>query len=139
MLDYSSPLHIRCRIIYVRIRILIVTPSNETKPSKVYGTSIPAVNCTKLPIKVHRAVLTISNETKPSNVYGTSTPAVNCTKLPIKVQKAGIQNREDGVLLEKGGSASVRYWYTRTVLSKFTSYSMSNKLQRITSLSKSAF
>ena len=34
--------------------------------------------------------------------------------LPIKVQKVGFQNREDGVLLEKGGSASVRYWYTRT-------------------------
>jgi len=29
------------------------------------------------------------------------------TKLQIKVQKAGFQNREDGALLKKGGSASV--------------------------------
>jgi|GEM_PF-5921675 len=47
--------------------------------------------------------------------------------LTIKVQKAGFQNREDGALLEGGGNASVRYWYTRTGLSKFATYSMSNK------------
>ena len=57
----------------------------------------------------------------------------------MKVQKAGFQNREDGELLEKGGSASVRYWYTRTALSKFALSSMSNKQQRDSSLSKSVF
>ncbi|URN95370.1 MAG: hypothetical protein NAG76_03665 [Candidatus Pristimantibacillus lignocellulolyticus] len=47
--------------------------------------------------------------------------------LTMKVQNSGIQNREDGALLAEGGNASVRYWYTRTGLSKFASYSMSNK------------
>ncbi|MCR8657097.1 hypothetical protein NV377_07210 [Paenibacillus sp. T3-5-0-4] len=47
----------------------------------------------------------------------------------MKVQKSGFQNREDGALLAEGGSASVRYWYTRTGLPKFASYSMSNKLR----------
>ena|GEM_PF-6032618 len=46
----------------------------------------------------------------------------------MKVQKEGFQNRAGEALLEKGGSASVRYWYTRTVLSKFASDAMSNTL-----------
>ncbi|HIW34741.1 MAG TPA: hypothetical protein IAA29_18350, partial [Candidatus Paenibacillus intestinavium] len=75
----------------------------------------------------------------PSNVYGTSTQAVKCTNLQIKVQKVGFQNRAVETLLEKGGSASVRYWYTRTVLSKFVSNAMPNALQSQSSLSKSAF
>ncbi|MCR8657864.1 hypothetical protein NV377_11145 [Paenibacillus sp. T3-5-0-4] len=57
----------------------------------------------------------------------------------MKVQKVGFQNQEDGALLEEDGSASVRYWYMRTVLPKFASYSMSNNPQRVTSLLKSAF
>ncbi|MCR8656827.1 hypothetical protein NV377_05820 [Paenibacillus sp. T3-5-0-4] len=47
----------------------------------------------------------------------------------MKVQKAGFQNREDGALLEEGGNARVRHWYTRTGLPKFTAYSMSNMLR----------
>ncbi|HIW33392.1 MAG TPA: hypothetical protein IAA29_11460, partial [Candidatus Paenibacillus intestinavium] len=80
------------------------------------------------------------NATKPSNVYGTSTRAeiheafnespLFELPLSIKVQKAGFQNQEDGALLEKGGSASVRGWYTRTVLSKFAPYSMSTMLRQ---------
>ena len=50
--------------------------------------------------------------------------------LIIKVQKAGFQNREDEALLEEGGSASVRVWYTRPGLSKFALYSMSNMLRQ---------
>ncbi|MCR8660145.1 hypothetical protein [Paenibacillus endoradicis] len=46
--------------------------------------------------------------------------------LSIEVQNAGFQNREDGALLEEGGSASVRVWYTRPGLPKFASYSMLN-------------
>ncbi|MCR8655920.1 hypothetical protein NV377_13090 [Paenibacillus sp. T3-5-0-4] len=57
----------------------------------------------------------------------------------MKVQKAGFQNRAGETLLEKGGSASVRVWYTRTVLSKFVSDAMSTKLRDHSSLSKSAF
>ena len=45
----------------------------------------------------------------------------------MKVQKAGFQNRAGGALLEKGGSANVRTWYMRTVLSKFVSDAMSSK------------
>ncbi|HIW33352.1 MAG TPA: hypothetical protein IAA29_11255, partial [Candidatus Paenibacillus intestinavium] len=59
---------------------------------------------------------------------GMSTQAVNCPKLPIKVQNAGFQNRAVGTLLEKDGSANVRTWYMRTVLSKFVSNAMSNML-----------
>ncbi|MCR8656844.1 hypothetical protein NV377_05905 [Paenibacillus sp. T3-5-0-4] len=47
----------------------------------------------------------------------------------MKVQKAGFQNREDGVLLEEGGNASVHVSYTRTGLPKFASYSMSSRLR----------
>ena len=50
----------------------------------------------------------------------------------MKVQKEGFQNRAGEALLEKGGSASVRYWYTRTVLSKFASDAMSNTLRQHT-------
>ncbi|HIW34261.1 MAG TPA: hypothetical protein IAA29_15880, partial [Candidatus Paenibacillus intestinavium] len=59
--------------------------------------------------------------------------------IQIEVQKAGFQNRAGEMLLEKNGSASVRSWYTRTVLSKFISDAMSNKLQSQSSLSKSTF
>ncbi|URN92533.1 MAG: hypothetical protein NAG76_11535 [Candidatus Pristimantibacillus lignocellulolyticus] len=59
--------------------------------------------------------------------------------LPMKVQKVGFQNREDGALLEQGGNASVRGWYTRTGLPKFASYSMSTKLRSRSSLSKLTF
>ena len=59
--------------------------------------------------------------------------------IKIKVQKAGFQNREAGALLAEGGNASVRSWYTRTGLPKFASDSMSNTLQSISSLSKSAY
>jgi len=51
------------------------------------------------------------------------------TTFSMKVQKSGFQNREDGALLEGGGSASVRNWYTRPGLPKFASYSMSTKLR----------
>ncbi|URN92753.1 MAG: hypothetical protein NAG76_12925 [Candidatus Pristimantibacillus lignocellulolyticus] len=59
--------------------------------------------------------------------------------LPIKVRKAGFKNQEDGALLVGGGNASVRYWYTRTGLPKFASYSMPIILRSQSSLSKFAF
>jgi|GEM_PF-1249654 len=59
--------------------------------------------------------------------------------LSIKVQKAGFKNREDGALLAEGGNVNVRYWYMRTGLPKFASYSMSNNQRSLSSLSKSAF
>ncbi|MCR8660281.1 hypothetical protein NV377_23550 [Paenibacillus sp. T3-5-0-4] len=51
---------------------------------------------------------------------------LNCL-IQMKVQKAGFQDQEDGTLLEGGGNASVRYWYTRTRLPKFVTYSMPSK------------
>ena len=51
----------------------------------------------------------------------------------------GFQNQEDEALLEEGGSASVRYWYTRTVLPKFASYSMSITLRQRTHRYQSPF
>ena len=50
----------------------------------------------------------------------------------MKVQKAGIQNQAGETLLEKGGSASVRTWYTRTVLSKFVSDATPSTLRQHT-------
>jgi len=52
----------------------------------------------------------------------------------MKVEKAEFQNQEDGALLAEGGNESVRYWYTRTGLPKFASYSMSNMLRSQPSL-----
>ncbi|MCR8659280.1 hypothetical protein [Paenibacillus endoradicis] len=49
--------------------------------------------------------------------------------LSIKVQKAAFQSQEDEALLVGGGNANVRYWYMRTGLPKFASYSMSNTLR----------
>ncbi|MCR8659412.1 hypothetical protein NV377_19080 [Paenibacillus sp. T3-5-0-4] len=42
----------------------------------------------------------------------------------MQFQKVGFQNREERALLEEGGSASVRNWYTRPGLPRFAPYSI---------------